>query len=447
MGQSQIGAPTAPTGFAARVSRYFNAPTPTPTKGDPFGGTPLSPGYQFPKDPVGAAAAGAFSPISAGAGALTESSLRGMGVSPEAAQSAGNMAESVAPAIAAPLASRAVGSLSNKLASAGRNLYAKQFPKGVQGTTMEEIAKSAAEKQKAIDYGLQNEIPLSSAGAGLEDNPGLVKLSNRINALRSQKEAALADADRSGATVDAMDRPIQNSQELEERYANQVNPESDVGAVRASRQEYLRKIGGNRLATIGPEEHAERYAQLQDILGEEAPPNPTELAPSEAEALKQGTYARTKKAQFMGSKLPGQVSNEKQLARGLKEATAEATPELADINKELSGAYALEPYAAKVTQGLRDKPMGNRTFGDIDFPVHVPVGGYVKGMLDNAGARSKMAFAMRRAGLAKDMNQANAKLSALAATLGSPEEIKKAYDDGTINYDDALEAARRFGYQ
>lgn len=173
---------------------------------------------------------------------------------------------------------------------------------------------------KAVSAGLENAVPVSPAGVD--------RLAGVIDDLNSKVGDQIQQAGPSRQISPA--KALANVDELKGRFSEQVNPTSDMNAIDASKQDFIDTLGGG----------------------------PRDLSASEAQAMKTGTY-RQLKGRAYGELKSASIEAQKALARGLKDAIAEAFPEIADANGKLSGALELEPLLDKaVTRISNHNVMG-----------------------------------------------------------------------------------------
>ena len=156
----------------------------------------------------------------------------------------------------------------------------------------------AAGARPLVETGLQEGVPVSEGG--------LAKLGN----LREATDQAIADTIAKAPTKTINKYAVaKRLGGTEKTFSNQVNPTSDLEAIRQSKGEFLRS-------------------------------QPGEIPSSEAQALKQGTYRSLGKK--YGELKGASIESQKALARGLKEELANQYPELKALNTKDSRLIQLD---------------------------------------------------------------------------------------------------------
>ena len=166
---------------------------------------------------------------------------------------------------------------------------------------------------------------------GISATPaGMAKLQGQISKLNSEVAQAIAS---SPATVDKAWAASAIFKELQ-RFRNQVNPNSDVTAIKKA------------------------WAEFNNLVG-------SKISVQEAQSLKQGTYQRLRdKYGELGS---ADTAAQKAMARGLKESISDAVPEVAQLNaKESALINALEVSERRALME------GNKNMGGIAWLSHNP---------------------------------------------------------------------------
>lgn len=212
-------------------------------------------------------------------------------------------------------------------------------------------------------------VPESSAARDLSiDAPYSPK-----GVLRRPQEFDAAPAQQPGVTINPK-KVASRLDELKGKVSEQVNPESDLATVEASKAEFLRN-------------------------------NPGEIPAAKAQAMKVGTY------RSLGNKSYGEVKGaaveaQKTLARGIKEEIASAFPELKDLNAQESKLFDLGPALEHAVNRI-----GNHQVVGIGTPA-VAAGtqavtkssalagtaATLKAVVDNPWVKSRLAIALSRAG-------------------------------------------------
>lgn len=239
---------------------------------------------------------------------------------------AGGIGESAAvlAPFAVPAAAGAIGGGGQKVA---RNLYMRSLKptKAVlEDAPAFRTGGQAAARTEMARTGLENRIPVGGA-RGVEKAGGLIENINEKIADR------IAQSDLAGRHIDPA-QVAKRAQEIKAKFANQVTPQSDLAAIDQAITDFMAHPSFG--ATGGA-------ASL--------------LAPSEAQAMKQGTY-RTLKGKVYGELKSADTEAQKALARGLKEEIATVAPEVGPLNLEESQLINLQ-------KALQDRA---RTAGNAD---------------------------------------------------------------------------------
>jgi hypothetical protein len=270
---------------------------------------------------------------------------------------------------------RGVGSVAKPIAS-------RMYQSALKPST----TLGAARVGRMVDTGLNEGIPVSEGGAA--------KLSGRIGDVNDEIQSTI---DAAPARVISKGKVLQRLNPTAERFAEQVNPTSDLDAIAKS---------GNEFAETQP----------SDI------PGPA------AQKLKQGTY------RAIGSKNYGELGGaateaQKALARGLKEELANAYPELSKLNA--TDSRLIDLHEALEKAALRS---GNREPLGIGGPVlgaatRAATGSSAIGMgawlakeaMRNPLVKSRLAIALNAAG----------KTTGLGASVGAIGGASRPTDDQT----------------
>ena len=238
-----------------------------------------------------------------------------------------------------------------------RNLYQTSL-KVRRGTPRAEVAE-------LVSTGLQNEIPVTEAGAQ--------KLSALLDNYQQVLDAKTNAAAQSGVTVDPL-KVAARADEVEKRVGMQVNPDKDLRSVRSSQDEFLKN-------------------------------NPNPIPADQAQAMKVGTYQKLKGK--YGEQAPdAEVEAQKALARGLKEELSNAIPELTDLNDKEAKLINLQPVIEKTLNDMATKPAGpglkgwvaagvaNSVFKD---PSLAAAAGLMERLISDPTVRSRLAIAINKA--------------------------------------------------
>lgn len=194
-----------------------------------------------------------------------------------------------------PKAVRAVGGKTAKIGEAG----ARRLMQSSLKPTVSD-ARTLGDVRAVTETALEEAIPTSESG--------MEKAATIGNARRVAVDATLAK--RAGATVDPAAAASRVDQ-IQPRFANQVNPAADIKDIGAVKDEFLSAHG--------------------------SVPLPIE----KAQAIKQGTYRNIGDRAY-GAESTARVEAQKAIARGLKEEMEALAPELAGQNKQLGAILDLE---------------------------------------------------------------------------------------------------------
>lgn len=175
------------------------------------------------------------------------------------------------------------------LKAAGRKLYQG----ALKPTT--KVAGTEAERQALIATGLREQIPVSERGYRMTNA--------RIANLSADVQQLVDEAAKQGVTID----PTMVADRLtavRSKFGAQVNPEADLQALDAVREEFLRH---------------------PSVKGRVAMPV------DEAQTMKQGTYKALGNKSY-GELKGAQIEGQKTLARGLKEEVESQVPAVGPLN-------------------------------------------------------------------------------------------------------------------
>ena len=352
-------------------------------------------------------AAGAVDPAIPGAYFMTQGTgqLTGLtpgvekgNLSPENVQNA-LLAGSAVAGGAASSASPKAGNAAQPGAATSRALLLGKTPQeAYQSALKPSTTLSEGERADITNTGLREGIPVSKAG--------VQKIGDLIDNLNQQIKATIAtDPNRPISTRAA----ASTLPAVKAKFATQVNPESDMAAVDASRAEFLKN-------------------------------NPNSLTAADAQAMKQGTY------RALGDKAYGEVKSasiesQKALARGLKDELGNAFPELSKLNVAEGKLFDLQPVLEKAVARI-----GNHQLVGIGTPVVTgaakaltgsskiaAAAGIMKAVLDNPLVKSKLAISLWKSGM--PYPQAVARVQAYEASLASavPGLLSSSSGDKTTN--------------
>lgn len=249
---------------------------------------------------------------------------------------------------------------------------------------------SAAERGNVAQAGIENAIPVSKGG--LEKLQGLIAKANQ-----ARQDVINQDPTRPISPGTA----IQNLRSVRAKFANQVNPASDMSAVDSAGHEFLDQLRTHPGGAV------------------------RNLTAQEAQDMKTGTY------RALGNKAYGELKSanieaQKSLARGLKDELANQFPELKNLNAQESKMLDLEPVLERAVNRI-----GNHQVVGIGTPIagaagaavtgSAPAGlviGAMKAAIDNPWVKSRLAIAVSKGGKIP-LAQATAKVAAYSSALGS----------------------------
>jgi hypothetical protein len=235
-----------------------------------------------------------------------------------------------------------------------------------------------------VQAGLENEIPVSASG--------MEKLSNLVDDLNVSIKNRIDAGNQAGATVNKFDIASRLS-DASKRFATQVTPESDLQNISETGNEFLRN-------------------------------QPNNIAASDAQALKQGTYQQLKSTAY-GTVKNSTIEAQKALARGIKEELVTQFPELKDLNAKESQLLNLDPVLETAVNRI-----SNHQIIGIGTPIAAggvkavtgstwmgAVAGLYKAVFDDPVVKSKLAIALNKGGVSQ-VNAAT-RLAAYSSALGN----------------------------
>lgn len=266
------------------------------------------------------------------------------------------------------------------------------------------VTTSAAKRASAVQGGLENAIRVSKSG--------LVKISDRLDAL-NQEIADTINAD-PNRPISPGQNGFANFNAVRAKFANQVNPVSDLNAIDSAKDEFLNQF------------RAQPGGAVRNITA------------SEAQAMKQGTY------RALGSKAYGEVKGasieaQKGLARDLKDEIATQFPEISNLNAQDSRLLDLEPLLEKQVNRMGKQGMFRLGTGAAAGTVRAlggsnklaAVAAILKQTLDDPMVKSRLAIAVSK-GAKIPYIQAAARVAAYSSALQSIASSPPAYSsDGS----------------
>ena len=288
-------------------------------------------------------------------------------------------------------------------ASVGRSLLLGRTPEAAYETALKipPKAMSQAERDAAVQTGLQNAIPVSKAG--------LEKIGNLIDDLNQKIEAQIqSDPNRAVSTVPA----VRNLDSVRARFANQVTPQPDLAEIQQAQTNFLNN---------------------PKIKPQGAGPSPGSLPAAEAQMMKQGTY------RALGDKAYGELKGanieaQKALARGLKDEIAAQFPAINNLNAAESKLLDLQPELERAVNrianhqliGIGTPVTGAATAAVTGSPALGKVGMVLKAVLDHPNVKSRLAIALSK-GAKIPYPQALARVQSYATSLGSFSSAAQGY--------------------
>jgi hypothetical protein len=257
-----------------------------------------------------------------------------------------------------PEARANVGAVASKVKSATTTTLAPAAEKLYQSALKPSTTNTPAEVSTLVKTGLDNEIPISKAGAD--------KLGTLIDDLNTKIKAKIKAGSDAGITIDP-NKVAERVDPLKQRYTDQVNPEADLKAIDASKEEFLRRQGATPAsAGKAPKPTGVLDAKGNPLMDQGTPGKPAEpaqpMSAMKAQQIKQGTYAQLRKK--YGEISTAANESQKALARGIREELDEQFPEVKSLNAQDSKAIGLEPEIFKAVNRI-----GNRNWLSIGAKI------------------------------------------------------------------------------
>lgn len=310
---------------------------------------------------------------------------------------------------AADVAAPAVGAVVDRVGTgAARGLMKSALKPGVAD------APTLADVRSGVDTALQNQIPVTEAGAG--------KLSSLIADYGRKTQAVIDAKTQQGGTVE----PAAVASRLNQINTSQVLPEKDIATINKAKQAFMERNGA--LPAQPPTPTGILDANGQPIMRPGAPANPGNPIPLDvAQAEKQGTYQQN--AAKYGELSQAQIEAEKALARGYREELEAQAPELKLLNQKESEFLGLQPMLERAVRRA-----GNADVVDFKTLAETGAGAAAAGplgaaaglttrILDFPGLKSRLAIAISKAsnktGSPLGLSAANARAAAIIGSLGS----------------------------
>lgn len=276
---------------------------------------------------------------------------------------------------------------------------------------------SQDERAAIVKTGLDNSIPVSKGG--------VEALGDRIDKLN--QEIANVIASDPNRPIDP--NSVATRADLARaKFAKQVNAQSDLNAIEASRQQFLKEQGARPGTPAVPASSTGLVdAQGNPIMRPGTPAQPPTPAPpmnaEDAQAMKQGTY-RVLKGKY-GEQGSASTEAQKSLAYGLKDELATQFPELGNLNATESRLLDLQPVLERAVNRISNHQLigiGTPVAGAAADAVAGPGVGRVamvmKSVLDNPNVKSRLAISLSK-GAKIPYAQAAARVAAYSSALGS----------------------------
>jgi hypothetical protein len=344
-----------------------------------------------------------------------------VGANPDQAELAGDVG-GIAGGVVGGLAPAALGKAVGRTA-----LLGKTPEEAYQSALKPSTTIPPGRVQNMVQAGLENEIPVSKAGAE--------KLSSLIEDLNDKVTAEIQA--RPGRTIDP-NAVATRADQIKPRAANQVNASQDLTAIEDSKQQFLAEQGA-KPATPGtpPRPTGLLDAQGNPIMNPGTPGSPAQpaqpMSAVDAQAMKRGTYENLGDKSY-GELKSASIEAQKALARGLKEELENAFPELHELNQGLSKAYDLQPALNRAVQR-----QANHQIGGIGTPITAGAvkavtgsnflagaAAAMKAVVDDPVVKSRLAIALNKSGVPyqQAVNRVAAYSGALASSVAnsSPDE-------------------------
>lgn len=296
----------------------------------------------------------------------------------DVAGGAGTMTGAALPVVM-PEAAKVPGAIAEKISATGlpERMYQSALKPGPGSYSTSQVASM-------VKTGLENRIPVSAAGAE--------RLANLVDDLNSKIKAQIDAGNTAGATVNKF-AVARNLSQTAQKFRTQVAPEADLNAIAETGNEFLRN-------------------------------QPSEIPLSTAQALKQGTYQQLKSKAY-GELKSATVESQKALARGLKDEIASQFPEISTLNAQESKLINLDGALEHAVRRIDNHqmlgigtPIAAGAAGAVTKSTGIGVAtGILKAVFDDPMLKSKLAIAMRRAGV--NPVEASSRLNAYAAALAN----------------------------
>ncbi len=246
---------------------------------------------------------------------------------------------------------------------------------------------TASRNQQAIETGLREGIPVSEKG--------LAKLTDTLDNLNAKVEQVINTNPGAPISKFNVSGRLGNTQQ---RFANQVAPGSDLGAI-------------------------------NDVGAEFYGSQPANIPAAQAQALKQGTYKAIGSRNY-GEVKAARVEAEKALARGLKEELEVQFPEIKGLNAKEARLYSLEPLLQRALGRISNHellgigtPIAGGTAAAVTGSSKVGAAlGALKAIVDNPAVKSRLAIMIaRRSGGKLSLKAAHARVAGYVNAVNATE--------------------------
>lgn len=305
----------------------------------------------------------------------------------EGAKAAG-MTAGIATNIALPEALKGV-SLKAPVGALAERMYKSALKPSVASYSTSEVGNM-------VKSGLNNEIPVSAAGAQ--------KLSGLITDLSDQVKSTIQSGSKAGATINKF-KVASRLGDAAKKFTTQVNPEADLNAIAESGNEFLRN-------------------------------QPGQIPADAAQALKQGTYQQLKGKAY-GELKSGSIEAQKALARGIKEELETQFPEIKGLNATQGQLINLDEALERAVRRI-----DNHQLLGLGTPMAAAAGGVLTGsgagaaatgilkmVLDDPGVKSRLAIQLNKAKAGIPLPMAQAKVAGYINALGNATKDAAPSDD------------------
>jgi len=274
------------------------------------------------------------------------------------------------------------------LANAAKNVSKRMYQSALKPSK----TYAASQISDMVNTGLDAGIPISSGG--------VKKLGSLIDDLQKKVKAKIQSGSASGVTVDPA-KVASRTDSLKSSFSKQVNPNSDLAAIDAAKQEFLSN-------------------------------NPNPLSAVDAQEMKTGTYKQLKSKAYGGELGSAVVESQKALTRGIKEELEIPFPEIKGMNAQEGKFIGLDEAMETAVKRIENRDifsLGGKISGGAGLAAGVVTGheglGAVAGValhyvMSDPMVQSRLAIAVNRASKGKiSITQARARIAGYANALGN----------------------------